>query len=66
MNQIVRDQRRLIGVIIHGDLFGELLPVDVQGLEAATSVAEKEYKIDIRKNLPPEQSMTSAEKKKKL
>ena len=30
------------------------------------NLAEKEYKIDIRKNLPPEQSMTSAEKKKKL
>jgi len=29
-------------------------------------LAEKEYQIDIRKNLPPEQSMTSAGKKKKL
>ena len=30
------------------------------------NLAEKEYQIDIRKNLPPEQLTTSAEKKKKL
>lgn len=30
------------------------------------NLAEKEYHIDIRKNLPPEQSITSAEKKRKL
>lgn len=30
------------------------------------NLAESEYKIDIRKNLPPEQSITSAEQKKKL
>lgn len=30
------------------------------------NLAEKEYQIDIRKNLPPEQSTTSAEKKRKL
>ncbi|WP_228452017.1 hypothetical protein [Chryseobacterium sp. G0186] len=29
-------------------------------------LAEKEYRIDIRKNSPPEQSMTSAVRKKKL
>lgn len=29
------------------------------------NLAEKEYQIDIRKNLPPEQSTTSAEKRKK-
>ena len=30
------------------------------------NLAEKEYQIDIRKNLPPEQSITFAEKKKKI
>ena len=30
------------------------------------NLAEKEYQIDIRKNLPPEQLTTSAEKKKKI
>lgn len=30
------------------------------------NLAEKEYDIDIRKNLPPEQSTTFAAKKKKL